>query len=43
MADQQVDISRLFAKIGQQQIIIEMQSERIQELVEKYEKEDKQK
>ena len=32
MADTQIDISRLFAKIGQQQIVIEMQAERIQQL-----------
>jgi hypothetical protein len=32
MADTQIDVSRLFAKIGQQQIVIEMQAERIQQL-----------
>ena len=32
MAETQIDVSRLFAKIGQQQIVIEMQAERIQQL-----------
>ena len=32
MADTQIDVSRLFAKIGQQLVVIEMQAERIQQL-----------
>ena len=32
MADTQIDVSRLFAKIGQQLVVIEMQNERIQQL-----------